>query len=466
MPSTPTKKKRNRGRRNNKKRKHQSRYSPETWKKSHTTNSIPVEPGATDELSKSIPKYEDRSQSGANGLEQLLQQTKQRLLDGTRPEINSVPKFPMSLTAFATSEYGAGYFGDSSSLPCAGHNPESIILNSISYPPELLPSPELLDVLTNDKVQIKQSPLHKELCDILSGSALLENEESKHYVRFLPDGSWDLVVFRDIHPLYDTITQWPKLLDYHRDNSKGHAKGCSSSELPTVEGMNWALKNYNVLEGFGVKNAQKIVAVHPNKIGSANQPRMYYNNKHGELKSFTFTQWIDYHQMTPTQALKQFCDNSILQTARVFWLSLCPASFVDFGIKREHFDDLMSAAYSPKQFHFGTNYQDNKMSKPPLLHQDSTSCYLTVVQGSSVCKIIDGVWEKACNGGQLVLANGYHHVDYGPQDIAFVKASSVHGVATLSSFTGDNESLTRYSHTMTCKYLRGPRTLRKLNNLR
>ena len=32
--------------------------------------------------------------------------------------------------------------------------------------------------------------------------------------------------------------------------------------------------------------------------------------------------------------------------------------------------------------------------------------------------------------------------------------------------TGDNKSLMRYSHTMTCKYLRGPSNLRNLNNLR
>ena len=443
-PSTSKKKKRNRGknrRPNKKKRK----------KKTIDNNIPPIAKDVVEDLKKSIPKYK---QSATNAKEELLQY-QERLKwcaeNDIKPTVNTEPGFPMPLIDFCNTP---GFTLDSCKLPY--DIDLSLVVNSITWPTSMLLSDELIQIISDSKVKLTQTNQHKRLCKALSGPALLKGYKSQHYIRFLDDGSWDLIVLKDLHPTEQSVAEWPVYKEYHLLHSKGLAKGCNASDIPSVEWMRYVLKNARILKGFGVMNATKILKIAPAKVGSANAPRMYYINAQGKEISWQFSQWIDYHPMSVAESKKQFYQSDLLQRARSYWLALAGASFANEGISPKHYDMLMCMACNDQFMISGTNFQDNGNSKPRLVHTDPYSAFLTICQGSTVFKVNErGEWVKQCNGGELVMVNGYHFVDYSPTDMTFIKPSSLHGVATLSSFTGDNASLMRYSHTMSCKYNRG-----------
>ena len=422
----------------------------------NTQHAPNIHKDVTVDLAKSTDAFKAEHNAGNTAFYQYLSLLNKQIQQGITPTIDSEPFFPMKLSEFI-SRYSDRY--SINDMP-PNNVSTNIIIHSITYPDSLLMTEDQYNIISGSKVTITQSKIHKKLVSKLSGSALLKNHQHQSYVRFV-SGSWDAILIRDIHQDEETTIQWPLAMNYHINHSKGLAKGCNASGIPTVEDMNWALKQHFILEHFGVKNAMEIIKVAPARVGSTNSTRMYYKNRQGKLIDWAFSQWINYHTMTLPQARKQLFGNTILSTARSLWLMLCPVSFCAHGIKPIHFDELMNAAVSEQYIQFGSNLQDNGISKPRLIHHDPYSCYPTIVQGPTVYKVLDGKWKKQCNGGELIMVNGYHHLDYKPNDITFVKPQAIHAVSTLSSFNGGNLDLVRFSHTQSCTFLRGKKYINK-----
>jgi len=365
--------------------------------------------------------------------------------------VNKEIGYPMLLTKWIVSNSNG--LVDESSIP-SHIGIENHMIHSITYTKEMMLTDKEEDTFIKCKLLLKQSRYHKELCSKLSGSAILE-DSNMSYVRYLPNGKFDLVVLRNVNDDSTTTVQWPIELQYHKDTSRLYAKTCNAAPYVTYHDAVRMMKDEDVLGGYGVRGAKSIDKICTKTAGSAENAIIHWTNKDGKKVKRAISGAIDFNDMSHTQTEKQIERSSVIHRNYTLFKLICPAFFNNYELSEDISTELQDELDTTKHKRSATNLADNENRPTLLVHTDPRCGYPTAVCGPTTYEVHQDSWIHKCGGGELILLNGWHYIDYSPNDLVLISPDTLHGVSTLSCPNGMNQSLSRYSHTMTCKFKRG-----------
>jgi len=121
------------------------------------------------------------------------------------------------------------------------------------------------------------------------------------------------------------LPYWDLFKSWHIATSVGYSGGCPAAMKQDAQSMDYQMKNEKPLSSAGLQSVSKIHSIHANNKKSTNtSTRAHYENKKGETKSFTFSRWLDFNNMSEKDKAQLFEINPLPNFLHQYYIDQAP----------------------------------------------------------------------------------------------------------------------------------------------
>jgi len=256
------------------------------------------------------------------------------------------------------------------------------------------------------------------------------------------------IILKGIIP-FDLTLQYSTFLKHYEANNTYFTSGCKATAWPAsdIGRIMKQLKDELCMDAAGFK--KNVKHIHDIKITSTGMNvQVLYENQQGRLIRWNFSPNLDRKAFLISklnelkcQKLLQFMEN-LYESITKHWMKNngCPENMVE------------SEWEKVKQKLQLCGNKINQSTSWMGVHSDPSLPFPSGIFGPTTHTLNEEEmkWERQCEGGELLLVDGFIPMRYGPQDVVFIDGNLLHAVTNLC-----NQSyVDRFSMQIYTDYLR------------